>query len=134
MGKPLGFSGFASGTVSGVPLQVLAENTTGGVQKTYFETMAVETFTAQDATPSVASRASVYKTANASATTITAFDGGVAGQRFVLVIGDANTTIDFSSTTLKGNAGVDKTCAATDSLHCAYDGTNWHCAVVDGTT
>lgn len=45
-----------------------------------------------DTTPSVA-EASVFTTANAAPTSITAFDDGVPAQRFHLIFGDANTTL-----------------------------------------
>lgn len=94
--------------------------------------MNMVTATSLDATPSV--RGSEYlTTANAGATTITAFDDGVAGQPLLVKIGDANTTIDFSGTTLKGNAGVDWTPASGDAMRCVYDGTNWYCTIIDAT-
>lgn len=98
--------------------------------------MRSEAFAANDATPSVASRASVYITANSSATTITDFDNGVDGQFFFLVVNDANTTLDFTSSGLLGNAGANKVCASGDSAWCVYDETTdqWHVIVTDGTT
>lgn len=88
----------------------------------------IVSFASTDTTPSVAT-GDVFKTANASATTITTFDDGHVGQRIEVIIGDANTTIDFSGTTLKGNAGADLTAGQGDSLACVYDGTNWYCSV-----
>lgn len=94
--------------------------------------MNMITATSLDATPSV--RGSEYlTTANGGATTITAFDDGVAGQSLLVKIGDANTTIDFSGTTLKGNAGVDWTPASGDSMRGTFDGTNWYFTTVDAT-
>ena len=93
---------------------------------------ALVTFTASDATPSVATGA-VFRTANAVGTTITAFDDGVIGQSITVIINDANTTVDFTGTTLKGNAGVDWSPASGDHMTCVFGGTNWYCDVSDNT-
>lgn len=61
-----------------------------------------------DDTPSIED-IDVLVTANANATTITTFDDATEGKLFVVIIGDANTTIDFTGTNLHGNAGVDWT-------------------------
>lgn len=90
------------------------------------------TFTAQDATPSVKGTSN-FKTANANPTTITMFDDGIDGQVIRVVINDADTTIDFSGTHLKGNAGVDWTPASGDWMECVFDGTDWFCSVHDTT-
>lgn len=74
-----------------------------------------------------------FITNNTNPTTISAFDNGFRGQEITVIFNDANTTIDFTSTTLKGNAGVDFTGAATDVMTCVYDGTNWYCQVHDNT-
>lgn len=58
---------------------------------------------------------------------------GRTGQVFRLVIADANTTIDFTSTNLKGNGGSDWVPAAYDWLEAIFDGTNWYCSVHDCT-
>ena len=93
---------------------------------------AFANFAAQDATPSVSS-GYLFKTANASATTITTFDDGVAGQEIFVVVNDTNTTFDFTSSALKGNAGVDWAAGSTNFLRAVYDGTNWFCAITDTT-
>jgi len=54
-------------------------------------------FTNADDTPSVTQQGAVYRTNNSGATTITDFDNGTPGQRFMLRFQDANTTIDCSS-------------------------------------
>lgn len=90
------------------------------------------TFTANDATPSVKGGTS-FKTANTVATTITTFHDGYDGQQMMVVIGDVNTTIDFTGTTLKGNTGADWTPTTNDHLICVYDGTNWYCRISDNT-
>ena len=84
-----------------------------------------------DATPSVADGSRFY-TANTSATTITDFDDGYNGQEIVVLIDDANTTIDFSGTNLRGNNGVDYTASRYDALRCTYIGTRWFCSVIEG--
>jgi hypothetical protein len=90
------------------------------------------TYTPADATPSVQGieRLTI---ANAGAVTITALDDGLDGQTVLIDFADANTTFDFSGTTLKGNAGVDKTFAAGDGVRATKVGSNWLCDVIDGT-
>lgn len=90
------------------------------------------TATDADATPSV-SGLTVLTTANTAPTTITGLDDGYAGQIVVVIIGDGNTTIDFTGTTLKGNSGADWTPASGDHMTCVYNGTNWYCQVSDNT-
>lgn len=93
---------------------------------------AFQTFGANDATPSVASGRN-FATANTSATTITDFDDAKDGQEIVVWINDANTTIDFTSSGLKGNGGVDWSPASGDHMRCTYNGTDWLCEVFDNT-
>lgn len=90
------------------------------------------TFTANDGTPSV-DNYNNFKTANTGATTITMFDDGVNGQPIKVIIGDANTTIDFTATNLRGNAGVDWTPGSGDWLEAIFDGANWYCSIHDCT-
>jgi hypothetical protein len=90
------------------------------------------TFTDGDATPSVL-EATVVKTANTTATTITDLDDGYVGQTVKVIIGDANTTIDFTSSGLKGNGGADWSPTTGDHMTCVYDGTDWYCDVSDNT-
>jgi len=82
------------------------------------------------ATPAVNTGA-LYKTANASPTTITNFSSGVQGQRIVIVGADSgNTTLDLSANAnMKGNSGSDKTLANGDHAECIYDGTVWYCQI-----
>ena len=90
---------------------------------------AIPTFTSTDATPSV-SGGVVFKTANASGTVITAFDDGEEGQLIIVIINDANTDFDCTSTTLKCNAGADWTApVAGDNMTCIHEGTNWLCQI-----
>lgn len=78
---------------------------------------------------SVAKRHQIYRTANTGATTLTAITDGVEGMEIVLLVRDANTTIDFTGTTLKGNSGVDWSPSNGDHLRAIFDGTNWVCEV-----
>ena len=82
------------------------------------------TFTANDATPSVAG-GWLFETANTAPTTVTTFDGGVEGQEVVVKINDAFTTLDFTSSSLVGNGGVDLACQSGDMLHAVRWGTTW---------
>ena len=84
------------------------------------------------ATPGVQG-GNIFKTANTGATTITNFGGAGPGQKIVVLIGDANTTVDFTGTNLKGNAGADWSPANGDWMECVYDGTEWYCSVHDCT-
>ncbi len=94
--------------------------------------VVINTITDADATPSVKG-GTVFVTANTAPTTITDFDDGVIGQQITVIIGDANTTIDFTGTNLKGNVGVDWTPTANDHMTCIYDGTSWYCDISDNT-
>ena len=89
-------------------------------------------FTSLDATPSVAN-GSLFKTANAGATTITMLDDGVTGQEVLILFNDANTTVDFTGTNLKGNGAADFVASSGDHMNCVFDGTNWYCAVSNNT-
>lgn len=81
-----------------------------------------------DASPSVTG-ADILRTANTVATTITGLDDATEGRRVTVIIGDANTTVDFTGSGLKGNAGVDWSPTLGDFMHCMYDGTDWLCSV-----
>lgn len=89
-------------------------------------------FGTNDTSPSV-KYFNFCNTTNAAPTTITMFDDGYAGQKIIVLIQDAFTTIDFTGTNLKGNAGVDWTPANGDWMDCIFDGTNWYCAIHDST-
>ena len=89
---------------------------------------AIVAFAASDATPSVAG-GTVFKTANALATTITMFDSGVEGQTIMVWVNDANTTFDFTGTNLLGNAGADWSPTTGDSLQATFTGTQWLCRI-----
>lgn len=92
----------------------------------------IQSFTDLDATPSVRQGCG-FKTANTLATTITDFDDGVEGQTVKVVFGDPNTTVDFTGTNLKGNAGADWAPSQNDHMTCVYDGTNWYCDISNNT-
>lgn len=92
----------------------------------------LKTFTANDATPSVALGGDFYQTNNSSSTTITMLDNGYVGQEVHILINDANTTVDFTGTNLKGNNGADWTPASGDWMVCKFNGTNWYCEVHQG--
>lgn len=82
-------------------------------------------FTTLDATPSV-QFGNTFKTANAGATTITAFDDGVSGQRITIIVGDANTAISDAGT-LKLSAAIAAGAGTVDdTLTIEFDGTNWY--------
>ena len=87
------------------------------------------TFTDGDATPSVYN-SELFTTANTAATTITDFDRGYENQRITVIAGDTNTTFDFSSSSLKGNGGVDWSPVIGDHMTCVYDGEQyWYCTI-----
>lgn len=109
---------------------ILDNGTTSIITNTNVSQIA--TFTNGDATPSVW-KTKIYTTANTGATTITMFDNGYTGQKIIVLFGDGNTTMDFTGTNLKGNAGVDWSPASGDWMECVFDGTDWHCSVYDCT-
>ena len=127
---------YDSATAESSPSVIISDSSAGAgrwlLQSVAQKPMAAVAFTAQDATPSVAG-GHKFKTANTSATTITAFDDGYEGQEIFILINDANTTVDFSSTTLKGNAAADWACAAGDHIRATKEGSNWYCVVGDAT-
>jgi hypothetical protein len=90
------------------------------------------TATSGDTTPEVGG-VGILVTANATPTTISNFDGGVNGQQLVVLINDANTTIDFTVTALKGNNGADWTPTTGDHMTCTRIGGAWYCNVSDNT-
>ena len=88
----------------------------------------ISTFTDGDGTPSVIG-ATQFKTGNTNPTTITFFDGGIAGQEILVAFNDANTTIDFTDTNLRGNNRSDWTPSQYDHMKCFFDGSRWLCTV-----
>lgn len=90
------------------------------------------TFAANDATPSVTG-GTVFKTANTLATIITFFDGAEPGQTIWVLINDANTTIDFTGTNLKGNVGADWSPTTGDTVQAVFISPYWYCHISDNT-
>jgi len=82
-----------------------------------------------DTTPSLNGNFT-FHTANTGATTITNFDDMVYGEEYLIVFKDANTTIDFSGTNLKGNNNVDYIGTLNEALKVTFDGTNKYCTIV----
>jgi len=99
----------------------------------YMANAPVSTFASADATPSVVG-SNLCKTSNGAGTVITMLDQGRVGKVVKVIIGDANTTIDFTGTNLKGNAGVDWSPGSGDWMECVFDGTDWYCSVHDTTS
>lgn len=128
----------ASGTANGIFFINSAAAISGfkSVEHNVFnedlEPAAVVSFATLDATPDI-SQGRVFKTANAGATTITDFDGGENGKKIWVIIGDTNTTIDFTGSGLKGNVGVNWSPTTDDHMTCVYDGTDWFCDISDNT-
>ena len=88
----------------------------------------INTIADGDGTPNVAGKYAL-KTSNTSATTISFFDGGIQGQEIFVEFNDSNTTVDFSSSNLKGNGGVDFVANQFASMRCFFDGARWLCTV-----
>ena len=88
--------------------------------------------TVNSATPSVVNGIE-FTTANTVATTLTNFSGGRDGQRISVVFTDANTSLDFTSSSLKGNGGVDRAMAAGDAIEAVYraGASAWYVTVID---
>lgn len=89
------------------------------------------TLTSLDTTPSLAG-GNYFVTANAGATTITVFDDMKNGQEKWVRVNDANTTLDLSGTTMKGNNGSDYVAASGDMLHVKMIGGNQYITIIQG--
>lgn len=81
-----------------------------------------QTFPDQDATPSVFG-ATLFKTANTGATSITTFDDGMEGQRILIVFTDSNTTLSEAGN-IKLSAAFTST--ADDTMELVFDGVSWY--------
>lgn len=79
------------------------------------------------------SNGNFFVTNNGGATTLSVISGMIVGQPKVIKFGDNNTTVDFTGTNLKGNAGADWTPAVGDFMTVVYDGTNYYCTITDTT-
>lgn len=117
---------------SGAGTVVLADGAVAEIHPAWWGLDVIQNFTDADATPSVA-QGMYFKTANTGGTTITDFNDGFTGQVIKVIINDANTTIDFTGTNLKGNGGVDWTPGSGDHMTCIFDGTNYYCDISDNT-
>jgi hypothetical protein len=86
-----------------------------------------------DATPAVNNPyiPNAFYTKSTNPTTITNFDNGWEGQAFTVIVNDANTTFDFSGSSLKGNGGVDFVAAAGDAIRFIKHGSYWYGTVFD---
>lgn len=73
-----------------------------------------------------------WKTANTSPTTYTNFTGGYAGLNLQIFFSDANSTVDFTGSSLKGNNGVDWTPANGDWMNCVNNNGFWYCTINEG--
>ncbi len=93
------------------------------------------TAAAGDATPSIDLNPgyTMLRTANTSKTTITDIDDAVHGARVAVIIGDANTEVDFTGTNLKGNNSTDWVPPVGNHMDCIYDGiaSLWYCDISD---
>lgn len=96
-------------------------------------TQLIQPFVDGDTTPSVlrTDGNTLFTTANTSGTTITDIDDGLVGQVVDIVIGDAYTTVDFTSTNLKNKYGLDWSPANGDHMRCVYDGSTWYCTTFE---
>jgi len=92
----------------------------------------IATLTPNSTAPSVAN-VRVAKTANTKTTTLTNLAGGFKGQEITVLIADANTTVDFTGSGLRGNSGVDWSPSNGDHMTCVLDGTFWNCRISDNT-
>jgi hypothetical protein len=90
----------------------------------------IANFASTDTDPSVQNGV-LFKTNNGSSTTIDDFDDGATGQVIKVIINDTNTTIDFTTSGLRGNGGADWSPTTYDWMECFYDGTDWFCSVHD---
>jgi hypothetical protein len=100
---------------------------------TYISTTEViPSLTLNTTNPSVAN-GRIFKTNANQATVINNFTNGVQGQTIKVIVVDAYTTFDFTSSYLKGNVGADWTPAVGDHLLCTYYNTTWYCNVSDNT-
>lgn len=70
---------------------------------------------------------------SASTITYSNFTNGYEGQEIVFYVAHAPTTVDFTSSNLKGNAGVDWTPSVGDFMRCVKRGNDWLCQITDTT-
>jgi len=104
-----------------IDIRARDETSSTEINKVVRVTSEPPTFAPQSATPSV-SEGGVFKTANTSATTITNFVDGYAGQEITIIFGDALTTVQSNS-----NIQLASSLASTlnDTLRLIFDGSVW---------
>lgn len=96
----------------------------------------IEMLAVNDPTPSVASQASAYRTANTSNTVYTNFSGGTARNEILVFANDTSSTFDFQAgvtgTKLRGNGGANYNATIGDLLRCIYEETTtyWRCIIL----
>jgi len=117
-----------SSSVSGPVLEITQMDQSGLVSSSSPTESGVVQFADADPSPSV-NNAVMGFTNNTGATTFSGMDDGRIGQRVTVVFSDSNTTVDFTGTSLRGNAGVDWSPATGESMTCDFDGTNWTCTI-----
>lgn len=87
-----------------------------------------------DATPDVSLGDLFLVAQTGTPAAITNFDGNIfPGQTKRFIFQNGNSTIDFTSSNLKGNGGADWTPATNDRMTCTFDGTNWYCDISDNS-
>jgi parallel beta-helix repeat protein len=97
-----------------------ANNSISGCASPYAGTFSpFHTLTVNSATPSVSEAREVI-TNNTAPTTIGNFTGGYDGQEILVVFTDANTTLDFTGSNLKGNGGVDRVMSSGDAVRAVF--------------
>ena len=105
-----------------------------GVYPLTYESTAIleqqqeKTLTVNSTTPTVLNNTTLV-TANTVATSITNFTNGKQGQEITVRVNDANTTFDFTGSSLKGNVGVDFLATSGDVLFAKKQGSNWYCTI-----
>ena len=105
-----------------------------GVYPLTYESTAIleqqqeKTLTVNSTTPTVLNNTTLV-TANTVATSITNFTNGKQGQEITVRVDDANTTFDFTGSSLKGNVGVDFLATSGDVLFAKKQGSNWYCTI-----
>ncbi len=124
-------------STSGIQLDVAtryAGNDISGCTSVYAGNFApFHTLTVNSTTPAI-DDGTEFITNNTNPTTITNFTGGYDGQEILVVFTDANTTLDFTASNLKGNVGVDRAMAAGDAIKATFraGGVNvWYVTIID---
>lgn len=124
--------GFSLANTSSVIGGVISGSTDSGAEDPFVTGEGyVHLFTANDATPDVV-KGTIYRTANTSTTTITAFDNANSiGKNITVLINDSFTRFDVTGTTLKHHITVDFAADSLSVISWVWDGTNWFCTQSD---